>query len=277
MEAKRAAKKLWMVWPDGDQMCIDVESTNGAGRWVLKLVPESETRTGFEQLMGLNEHAEVTDEWDRLAIEHRRPSCRNGMVLSVGDWVKHCGTDKKLLITSIDFWGGARDGGYRINGAYRINTQSVDAWNAAVTDDASENSESGYSSDEGCMDAECVYTPLFLNVNVDAKRTSFCERCKIDFTPEFVTCDSDFDRHNYRNWLDLYEPYRGRQRLVRSSSSCRRCEAHRPTGRVLWRFLKERLRFEAAANYWFRLAHHPRYVGTHATIAAEDMELVAQE
>lgn len=60
--------------------------------------------------------AEVTmnplpDPWDVLAIEHRRPSSRDGFELKVGFLVKHVLTGKLLRITDIDFWGGAHDVG----------------------------------------------------------------------------------------------------------------------------------------------------------------------
>ena len=70
----------------------------------------------------------------------------------------------------------------------------------------------------------------------------------------------------------VWERFMGRQRLHRVHSSCRRCEATRPTaGRVLWAFVKQRLRFQAIANYWMWLGHHPRYAATHAAAAMEDL------
>lgn len=197
------------------------------------------------------------DEWDRLAVEHRRPSSRDGFVLQVGFVVKHFLTDKELRITDIDFWGCAHD-----VGGHTLFTEP--ASNADAASDAGSD-----ASDEGCLDDESVYAGDMIDVNDSYDRTSFCERCCIYFVPDFVTWS--FSTPNDREWVDLYHPWRGCQQLNRQKSSCRRCEAHRPTGRVLWRFLKQRMAFEHAALYWYKLAHSPRNMSTHVAMVVEDL------
>ena len=218
------------------------------------------------------------DPWDVLAIEHRRPSSRDGFELKVGFLVKHVGTGKLLRITSIDFWGGAHD-----VGGHGLETEAVDAsectQNDALAsvlaeavregdDNASHSSNEScpsQPSDEGCMDDEQVLAGDMCTINGPDgcfDRTSFCERCSICFEPSFVTWSFDS-----KEWLDANE-WQWDGPLVRSYSSCRRCEAHHPTGRVLWGLLRRRFIAKGVADFWSHLAHHPRYVATHAAIAA---------
>ena len=199
--------------------------------------------------------AEVTvnplpDPWDVLATEHRRPSSRDGFELKVGYLVKHVLTGKLLRITDIDFWGGAH-----AVGGHVLETEAVDASDCTQSDALASLDDGQVTAGDTCM----------INGPDGCDRTSFCERCHIYFEPSFVTWS--FHSQPSRTWLDANE-WQWDGPLHRFHSSCRRCEAHRPTGRVLWGVLRRRFIAKGVANFWSHLAHHPRYVATHAAIAS---------
>ena len=205
----------------------------------------------------------LPDPWDVLAKEHRRPSSRDGFELKVGFLVKHVLTGKLLRITSIDFWGGAHD-----IGGHELQTEAVDTCMINDLDgyEVDEGCMDDDEVDEGCMDDERVtaFDTCMINGPDGCDRTSFCERCDIYFEPSFVTWS--FDSRPSRTWLDANE-WQWDGPLHRFHSSCHRCEAHRPTGRVLWGVPRRRFIAKGVANFWSHLAHHPRYVATHAAIA----------
>lgn len=205
---------------------------------------------------------------DELALSQRRPSSRDGFVLEVGFLVRHVHTGRLHRIIDIDFWGGAHD-----IGGHTLITELV------TSDRLPLDSEPDISdSDEEAFDDGQVYAHEFCGRNGSFERTSFCERCDIYFCPEFVTwC---FDSKPEREWFelayinkynhnDLWGP-----RLHRQKSSCQRCEADRPNGFVLWQQVRRWLRLRSAAEYWSRLAHHPKYVSTHAALASADLAAV---
>lgn len=213
------------------------------------------------------------DAWDRLVVKHRCPSSRDNFVLREGFVVKHYITDKLLRITDIHFWGGAHGVGGHTLTVESVDTPIAEGDESNDSDDSNgdkgdTDSQPGEEHDEGCLDDEQVYADETADLNDSYDRTSFCERCFINFTPEFVTwC---FNTESNRTWVDLHRPYRGRQRLVRSKSSCMRCEAQSPTGRVLWKFVRQHFAFRAAASFWFELAHHPKFMETHVAMALEE-------
>ena len=214
----------------------------------------------------------VSDPWDVLATNARRPSSRDEFELKVGFLVKHLWTGKLLRITSIDFWGGAHD-----VGGHELQTEAVDASSCTQNDTLASllaeavgegDDNASHSSNESCMGDEQVLAGDMCTINGPGgcfDRTSLCERCCIYFEPSFVTWS--FDSRPSRTWLDANE-WQWDGPLRRSHSSCRRCEAHHPTGRVLWGLLRRRFIAKGVADFWSHLAHHPRYVATHAAIAA---------
>ena len=151
------------------------------------------------------------DVWNQCACDNQVPSSRNGFKLRVGGRVKRVDDDTEVRIVAI-------------HSRVRKNCDGVPARHYTIDTD-----------DGGCVDDESVYVD---DLDAEDERTSFCERCYTHFDCDFVTWS--FDLSPERKWLDLLPPWRGRQRLTRSHSSCERCEALQPTGRVLWRFLRQR-------------------------------------
>ena len=133
-----------------------------------------------------------------------------------------------------------------------LETEAVDASDCTQSDALASLDDGQVTAGDTCM----------INGPDGCDRTSFCERCDIYFEPSFVTWSFDS-----KEWLDANE-WQWDGPLVRSYSSCRRCEAHHPTGRVLWGLLRRRFIAKGVADFWSHLAHHPRYVATHAAIAA---------
>ena len=211
-----------------------------------------------------------------MAFKNRCPSSRDNHVLRKGFVVKHFITDKLLRIVEID--DSCVDA--TNPGGYMLETEEVDGVPteddmADKKDDEDDEDDKDDKDDEDWpfyLPDEHVYASYTLDANKCYDKTSFCERCYINFDPEFVTwC---WDAKPKRRWFDLLSPWRGSMELAESSSSCDRCEALQPIGRVLWKFLKRHIHLRALATYWWQLAHHPRYVKTHALAAMTDLEMI---
>jgi len=83
---------------------------------------------------------------------------------------------------------------------------------------------------------------------------SFCECCFVHFAKNYVTWGWDPDG------LPRYFYSESPGRLNTCSSMCRRCKHDHPQGKVLWRWLRARVRARAITDYIYRLAHAPKYV-----------------
>ncbi len=126
---------------------------------------------------------------DNLALSHRVPSTRDGIVIKVGLKVKHLHTEKEGTVISIkDFWGNANDvGGFCIGVCF-----------------------DGNNSEELCFD-EFLFVDTF---PVDYDRSSFCEVCDIHFDESFVEWS-----HSPFN-----ETSKGRKLCRPTYSICKRCD-----------------------------------------------------
>ena len=218
---------------------------------------------------------EYTDDGDDGTVEemvkaNRRPSSRDGFVLEVGFLVRHV-ESHLLRIVDIIQEDYEEDG-------YTIITEAVDSSGAEVRKLLGEEEDSEDDSDEVVCSHQHLMAQEFCEQNKSYERSSFCERCDIHFSSDFVTWS--FESRPEKRWFQraYVNKYNHKTTwgpvLRKCLSSCRRCEIVQPSARVLWQHMRLWLRLKNVSTYWYELAHHPKYVATHAEIAEADLSSV---